>query len=131
MFGSDADVRGVMPAETDGGSKIVRDGEVTIGPAKGDNRNVNGNARCSFDADNCNEAEIFCGLCVEPAEGNLLPSNRTLPPALGSRPNCVAVSRFCLLSGAHCRLPADADGTPYHSNNHNAYATAEMCRPYS
>ena len=43
---------------------------------------------------------------------------------------CCSVSRYCLKSDAHCRLPTESSGAPYHMQHHVAPATAEMVRPY-
>ena len=50
--------------------------------------------------------------------------------ALPRQERCRSVSRWCLRAGVHCQLPPHTDGCEYHSANHNAYATAELCRPF-
>ena len=122
---------GVLPAQSDGNASVVSCGEVTVGSAKWGNCEVSATPRSDWNADSCSAAETVCGLCVEPNELTQPSGVRTLPQKVSARSSCVSVSRYCLLSGAHCRLPADADGTLYHSSNHNAYASAEMCRPFS
>ena len=64
-----------------------------------------------FNHDHYNEFAETCGLPSSPA-------------------SCHSVSRWCLRTGIQCRLPAECDGTAYHTSHHNAHATAELCRPY-
>ena len=62
----------------------------------------------------------------------MLPGGRTAgPQAAPAVPDvhCRSVSRWCLRAGHQCRLRPCLDGTVYHTAEHSAEVTAEMCRP--